>query len=177
LSALLDVSLNSGPRHTKRRGRLAPDTVATVQTKERVMRFSRRGLTVIAAAVVLASAAAVSAQATDSITDVPFAFTVGATTLPRDTYRISRLPGHLDVFQISSERHSAIVISQPESPDRKGDDPRLVFHRYGDSYFLREIRLPGNVAMSLPPTRLERDAAEKLASNAAPEVVVIDTRQ
>jgi hypothetical protein len=31
--------------------------------------------------------------------------------------------------------------------------------------------------MSLPPTRLERDAAEKLASTAAPEVVVIDTRQ
>ena len=41
----------------------------------------------------------------------------------------------------------------------------------------REIRLPGRVAMSLPPTGLERDAAEKLASNAAPEVVVIDTRQ
>jgi hypothetical protein len=31
--------------------------------------------------------------------------------------------------------------------------------------------------MSLPPTRLEHDAAERLVSNAAPEVVVIDTRQ
>ena len=86
-------------------------------------------------------------------------------------------PGHLDVFEITGDRHSAIVISQPESPEGKDDNPRLVFHRYGDSYFLREIRLPGSVAMSLPPTRLEHDAAERLVSNAAPAVVVIDTRQ
>jgi len=142
------------------------------------MRFSLRGLIVFfAAAVVLASSAAVSAQETDSITKVPFAFTVGQATLPSGTYRLSRLPGHLDVLEITGDRHSAIVISQPESPEGKDDNPRLVFHRYGDSYFLREIRLPGRVAMSLPPTRLEHDAAETLASNAAPAVVVIDTRQ
>jgi len=142
------------------------------------MRFSLRGLIVFfAAAVLLASSAAVSAQETDTITNVPFAFTVGQATLPRGTYRLSRLSGHLDVFEITGDRHSAIVISQPESPVGKDDNPRLVFHRYGDSYFLREICLPGNVAMSLPPTRLEHDAAERLVSNAAPEVVVIDTRQ
>ena len=68
--------------------------------------------------------------------------------MPRGTYRLSRLSGHLDVFEITGDRHSAIVISQPESPEGKDDNPRLVFHRYGDSYFLREIRLPGNVAMA-----------------------------
>ena len=50
------------------------------------MRFSLRGLIVFfAAAVVLASSAAVSAQETDSITKVPFAFTVGQATLPSGT--------------------------------------------------------------------------------------------
>jgi hypothetical protein len=142
------------------------------------MRLFLRGLTVIAAAaLLLAAAGAVSAQGTDSITHVPFAFTVGKANLPRDTYRISRLPGHMDVFKISGERHSAIVMAQPESSTRKDDNPRLIFHRYGDSYFLREVRLPGNVAMSLPATRLERDAAEKLAANTAPEVVVVDARR
>jgi hypothetical protein len=148
-----------------------------VQTKDYVMTLSLRGLAVIAAAVVLVSAAAVSAQVTDSISNVPFAFTVGKTTLPRDTYRISRLPGQMAVFQITGQRHSAIVIGQPEAPDSKGDNPQLIFHRYGDSYFLREVRLPGNVAMSLPASRLEQDAAKKLASNAAPEIVVVDARQ
>jgi hypothetical protein len=141
------------------------------------MRFSLRGLILLAAAAVLGSAATVSAQDIDTVTKVPFAFTVGQATLPRDTYRISRLPGHMDVFEITGDRHSAIVIAQPERPVDKHDNPQLIFHRYGDSYFLHEIRLPGNIAMSLPSTRLERDAAERLASNSAPEVVVVDARQ
>ena len=155
-------------------GRRMPAPV--VQTKECVMKLSLR-LTVIAATVVvLASAAAVSAQMTDSISHVPFAFTVGQATLPRDTYRISRLPGHTDVFQITGDRHSAILIGQPESSDSKADNPRLIFNRYGDTYFLREVYLPGNIAMSVPESRLERDAAEHLASNTAPEVVVLAAR-
>jgi hypothetical protein len=141
------------------------------------MTLSLRGLTAIVAAAIIASAAAASAQTTDSTTNVPFAFTVGNKTLPRDVYRISRLPGHMDVVQIRGLRGGVIVMSQPEGPDRQDPSPRLVFHRYGDSYFLREIRMPGNVGLALPATRLERDAAEKVAGNAAPEVVVVPTEQ
>jgi len=142
------------------------------------MKLSLRGLTAIAAAAVMASAAAASAQTTDdSLANVPFAFTVGTKTLPRDAYRISRLPGHMDVVEIRGLRGGVIVASQPEGPDRTDPGPRLVFHRYGDSYFLREIRMPGNLGLALPATRLERDAAERIASNAAPEVVVVSTPQ
>ena len=83
----------------------------------------------------------------------------------------------MDVVQIRGLRGGVIVMSQPEGPDRQDPGPRLVFHRYRDSYFLREIRMPANVGLALPATRLERDAAEKVASNAAPEVVVIPTEQ
>ena len=76
-------------------------------------------------------------------------------------------------LQIRGLRQGVIVASQPEGPDRTDPSPRLVFHRYGDSYFLREIRMPGNLGLALPATRLERDAAEKIASKAAPEVVVV----
>ena len=139
------------------------------------MKRSLRGLTAIVAAAVIVSAAAASAQTTDSIAKVPFAFTVGNKTLPPDVYRISRLPGHLDAVQIRGLRGGTIVASQPEGPDRNDPSPRLVFHRYGDSYFLREIRMPDNVGLALPATRLERDAAEKIAGNAAPEVIVLAT--
>ena len=80
------------------------------------MKLSLRGLMGIVAAGVIASAAAASAQTTDSITNVPFAFAVGNKTLPRDVYRISRLPGHLDVVQISGLRGGVIVMSQPDGP-------------------------------------------------------------
>ena len=142
------------------------------------MKLSLRGLGAMVAAAVIASAAAASAQMTDdSAANVPFAFTVGTKTLPRDAYRISRLPGHLDVVQIRGLRGGVIVASQPEGPDRTDPSPRLVFHRYGDSYFLREIRMPGNRGLALPASRLELDAAEKIASNAAPEIVVIPAPQ
>ena len=141
------------------------------------MRFSVRGLIITAAAIVFAGAATASAQVTDSITNVPFAFTVGKTTLPGGSYRISRLSGQMAAFEISSTTRSAIVIGLPDRPDRKDDNPRLVFHRYGDSYFLHEIVLPGDVAMSLPASRLEQDAAKKLAGNTVPEVVVVATRR
>ena len=141
------------------------------------MKLSLRGLTGFVAAAILASAAAATAQTNDTTTTVPFSFTVGTKTLPPDTYRISRLSNHNDVVQISGLRHTVIVLSQPEGPDRTDPSPRLVFHRYGDSYFLREIRMPGNAGLTLPVSRPERDAAEKLASKAAPEVVVVATRQ
>ena len=137
------------------------------------MKLFLRGLTAFVAAAIVTGAAAASAQTTDSIADVPFAFTVGTKTLPRDVYRISRLPNHMDVIEIRGLRGGAVVTSQPEGPDRNDPSPRLVFHRYGDSYFLREIRMPGNTGVALPATRLERDAAEKIVSNAAREVVVV----
>ena len=138
-----------------------------------MLKSQTRTLLAIATVVLLGAAARVTAQTpTDTLTDVPFAFTVGKTTLPRDTYRISRLNGHMDAFMISSLRHSVIVSSQPDggSRDRAA---RLVFHRYADQYFLREVRLGGNVGFSLPPSRQERDAAEQIARGSTPEVVVV----
>ena len=135
-----------------------------------------RSLMTFGALALLGTATVLQAQTTDSITTVPFAFTVGTETLPRDTYRVSRLGGHTDVFMISGQRHSAIVLSQPDG--RAADSsPRLVFNRYGDQYFLREVRLPGNTGFTLPTSRQERDAAERIAANVKPEIVVVHAQQ
>jgi hypothetical protein len=55
--------------------------------------------------------------------------------------------------------------------------PRLVFDRYADQYFLREIRLPGKVGFEFPRTAAENAAAERLASGAKPDVVVVRVGQ
>jgi len=141
------------------------------------MRIHARKIVAIATLFVLGAAPALSAQTSDTVTDVPFAFTIGMTSLPRDTYRVSRLTGHMDVFMISSLRHSAILLSQPDGPSDTDETPRLVFHRYADRYFLREIRLPGNVGFRLPKTRAEREAAEQIAGRSSAEVVVVRADQ
>ena len=134
-------------------------------------RYAR--LTAILSLAVLTVAAAATAQGFDTVTNVPFQFSVGDTSLPRGTYRVSRLPGNLVAFQIRSEHGGAIVMNQPAGVDEKDASPRLVFHRYGNAYFLREVRMAGNFGYELPSGQAERDAAERLASRARPDVVVV----
>jgi hypothetical protein len=126
------------------------------------------------AGLVLGAAVASFAQTTDTVTNVPFAFNVGSTELPRDSYRISKVSGHMSAFQIRGLRGAAIIISQLDGPSATDPSPRLVFHRIGDKYFLREVRLSGNSGFTLPTSRAETAAAETAEGvDAAPETVVI----
>jgi hypothetical protein len=144
--------------------------------KEPEMKSFARPTTALAGLLLFAAAAGVDAQSNDTISHVPFAFKVGKAELPRDTYRISSMSGHTDVFLISGYRHSAVLMGQPDGRE-KDSKPRLVFRRYGDQYFLHEVRLPGNTGLTLPESRQEREAAQRLASNAKPEVVVVLAQQ
>ena len=135
------------------------------------MKSFTRTITAVAG-VLLFAAAGVDAQSNDTISHVPFAFKVGKAELPRDTYRISSMSGHTDVFLISGYRHSAVLMGLPDGRE-KDSQPRLVFRRYGDQYFLHEVRLPGNTGFTLPEARQEREAAQRLASSTKPEVVVV----
>ena len=116
------------------------------------------------------------AQSTDTISKVPFTFNVGASVMPADTYRVSEFGGQTGVFLISGYRHSAILMSQPDG--RTADDrPQLVFHKYGDQYFLREVRLAGNTGFSLPESKQERQVEERIASRSTPERIVVLANQ
>lgn len=140
-----------------------------------MMKRYARTILAIAGLMVFGAAGALNAQTTDTRTDVQFSFTVGTTTLPPDTYRVMRMPGQNGAFLIRGTRHGAVMLSQPDG--RVADNsPRLVFHRYADRYFLREVRLGDNTGFSLPKTRLEIDAAEKIAGSPAPDVVVLRAR-
>jgi hypothetical protein len=140
------------------------------------MKIYARTLAALAGLLLLGSAGALDAQTSDTMTSVPFAFAVGSATLPPDTYRISRLPGHMSAFLIRGRNDGAIVTSQPEGRSQSDATPRLVFHRYGQQYFLREVRLAGNSGFKLPKTRAEIAAAEQIADRSTPEVVVVRAR-
>ena len=132
--------------------------------------------TLIVVAGLLLAAVATNAQTTNTITDVPFEFTVGTTTLPRDSYQVTRITGQSGAFIIRGARRGVVVVSQPEGPSATDNSPRLVFHRYNDRYFLREVRLPGSNGFRLPKTSAEVDAAEQLAAGVTPDVVSLRTR-
>ena len=125
------------------------------------------------AAIVIGTTSVLNAQALETRANVPFAFTAGTTTLPAGTYNLSTLPGHTDAFMIRSLLHGVIILSQQSGSSRKDVAPALVFDRYADQYFLREIRLPDSVAFELPRTASENAAAKRIASGAKADVVVV----
>jgi hypothetical protein len=132
-------------------------------------------VTTLAAVAALATAAPARAQEVHLIASVPFEFTVGNSELPRDTYRISRLTAHPEMLLVRGDRHSAFVRTDPVAVPRDDASPSLLFHRYGDQYFLREIRWEGNSRLDLPETKAERAMAERRADRVAAkmETVVI----
>jgi hypothetical protein len=91
---------------------------------------------------------------------VPFDFTIDKTTLPAGTYIISSTSSDHEVLRISDQKHvhllTTALMDQSSDPKRNV----LVFHKYGNQYFLSEIRSKDSSSMNL---RLPVWNAEKRA--------------
>lgn len=74
--------------------------------------------------------------------NIPFAFQVGNKTMPAGDYWIQRLLADDGSFQLIRRTDSSANALTPTIPvDAKNgqSDPVLVFHKYGNTYFLAEI--------------------------------------
>ncbi len=71
--------------------------------------------------------------------DVPFEFSAGYGVLPAGEYTVQRIGG-MNTLLISSGRRG-IEMVMPNTTDWRTDfeTPKLVFHRYGNEYFLAEV--------------------------------------
>jgi len=96
------------------------------------------------------------AAAADIRANVPFSFTVNKKVLPAGTYNVTSSAAHSLV--ISSFGGSAITMGQRAESSKSGS-PRLVFHRYGTDYILREVWMGGASGYQLPETARERELA------------------
>lgn len=89
---------------------------------------------------------------------IPFDFTVNNTIVPAGTYMVSseNYRGHIVLLSNPAEKTRMFGVTVPESAKR-GQRNALVFHKYGDRYFLSEIRCNGcAINSSLPVTKAEQ---------------------
>ncbi len=107
--------------------------------------------------------------------NIPFDFVVGTKTLPQGTYTVKLLETSHNMIVIRGQdnNEAAVAISITVSTeDTEDNSPKLIFHRYGDQYFLSQVwsgaRLAGR---ELPKTPREREHMAKNASE--PEIVSI----
>jgi hypothetical protein len=110
---------------------------------------------------------------------IPFDFIVRGRTLPAGKYEISRIsdePVGLLIRNLGDNRDKAVFETEPiyiRTTTRKDE---LVFHRYGDSYFLSEIVTAGeDRGEELAPSHAERKLRSEVARNQMqqPETVTV----
>jgi hypothetical protein len=115
--------------------------------------------------VALLALVPVSSEAADVRGSIPFSFAVNDVTLPPGTYTLTTrtTPGVMFVQGLSR------VVIAMAVPGNSSDDlqPRLVFHKYGDEYFLRQVWNGDGSGYDLPETRAERDQREGRNGRAA----------
>jgi hypothetical protein len=135
-----------------------------------------RHLKLIIATIIACGAFAVTGNAQTSASQtmrasIPFTFTVGDKTLPAGVYTVSILTPTSDrkTLQIRSEngRDSAIVQTLPVR-NALAEDTKLVFRRYGDSYFFAKAQLAGETrSFAAFKTRAERATERALKRGAS----------
>ena len=117
--------------------------------------------TVLYGALLLAASASIAqTKQGDVVADIPFPFIVAHQTLPAGRYIVS--PANTDALGIHDANHHGTFVPT-QSTQRSVNDTscKLVFHRYGDTYFLSEVWVAGNSnGRALFRSRAERELAE-----------------
>lgn len=121
------------------------------------------------------AAAPADAQSSAMRATIPFAFAAGGETLPPGVYEVRRMDSSPLLMHVRGPRTSVLIMTAPGASTRSWQKTRLVFHRYGNAYFLRTISFGGYRAFALPESKGEREAAVRLArANGPDETVSVD---
>ncbi len=74
--------------------------------------------------------------------NIPFDFVIGTKTFPQGTYTVKPLNTGPNVLVISGQdnNEAALALSITVSAkDTEDNSPKLIFHRYGNQYFLSQV--------------------------------------
>lgn len=102
-----------------------------------------------------------SAQSRGAIeVQIPFDFVAGETRLPAGTYtvkRISRGDEKSLLVRSLDNQLTALISTNAVEASTEQAEARLVFHKYGDQYFLSQVWNAGSLAgRELPQSKAER---------------------
>ncbi len=125
------------------------------------MKFtSLKGLAIAAALFAFVLAAPAEAQILKA--NIPFDFYAGEKVLPAGDYSL-RVEGafrHV-TFVLPDGTAERTMLGAATQVSRTEDESVIVFHKYGDKYFMKNVKLSGaNEAFTLLEGDLERNAAK-----------------
>jgi hypothetical protein len=123
----------------------------------------------------LALAIAVTAHAQSAAplhADIPFDFTAGRVTFAAGQYTVEQPnPGVIDVRAANGK--AAFLFVRGGKCTRTQTPPRLVFHRYGDTYLLSQVWTRGDTcAREVPKGAHERELEAKVAGTPRRDTII-----
>lgn len=120
----------------------------------------------VAAATMIMAGSAIAQQSYAVQANIPFSFTVNNSQLPSGTYTIWCDTGMSNVINLENRDKGVHIVTLPSTVDNAAQKSSvLVFHRYGEQYFLSDIRSTA----SATDVQLPMSGAEKKARAAAQE--------
>ena len=129
-------------------------------------------VTLLGAMLLVTSVASAQGQSlANRITaNIPFDFSVGEKKLPAGKYSISRVNqtiGDAVLSVLDDDGHAKTIrLSNPTQRLSPNSKATLVFHRYGDQYFLFQVWPAGaTTGRQFPKSRSEREIQRNLAGN------------
>jgi hypothetical protein len=104
---------------------------------------------------------------------VPFPFHVGNNHVPAGDYRVAYY-GTNGILVVANAKEQEVLAVQGYLAKHTDPSatPKLVFHKYGENYFLVGVRMPQRKMHALPQSSSEREFLTK----AAPEEVTLVAR-
>lgn len=112
-----------------------------------------------------------NAQSSSSVrANIPFDFTIGDKTLPAGTYTAQRISLSVMAVRSADGQSCALRSSNNVEPKRGQAQARLVFHKYGNQYFLAEVwtGVDGRELITSKAERAIEREMHRIAKNPSP---------
>lgn len=106
--------------------------------------------------------------------EVPFNFIVGGKALPAATYNISEVGE--SAMALRDGKGDAVMFTIAPADAKHAMHNKLVFHQYGDRYFLYQVWDADGQGIQLHESKLEREQASAQYKGSAPQEVVLALR-
>lgn len=137
---------------------------------------SLSGVTMIMVLALVSAVASVRPQVSNKvIANIPFAFSVGYKTMPAGEYTVLQINNSNGLLiQSMDGKTSAVRLSSGVESSKTQSLARLVFHRYGEHYFLAQVWNDSDkTGRELTKSQEERNIESELASNETKETVEV----
>lgn len=125
----------------------------------------------------LLAVASVHAQSSQRVVaDIPFDFVASDRTLPAGRYTIKRTTNISGAMEINGDGTGTLCLMRATESSQPRNRTELVFHRYGEKYFLAEVWKSGeNSGVRLQTSRAERSLKSEMAKNASSDQTAKNT--